>query len=293
MNGTPLVEVLSTLRSEGFLEDEAVRFCASLYDDDAAFEAGQWIAQQLHKIQSVLAMREQMRDLSAIPVDVERRSGLSGQEFLNEYYAQNKPVILTDVCDRWPARSLWNPFYLADILGGAEVEVMANRNADPNYEINADDHKFRMPFDEYAAKIGATKRDNDVYLVANNKLLEMPEALPLWNDFELDERYLRPDPSHSQAFLWLGPAGTITPLHHDTANLLFNQVVGLKQFLLIPSLEIHRLYNHRAVYSEVDPLAPDLERYPRFRDAHQIHLDIEPGESLFVPSGLVASRRGS
>ena len=138
-------------------------------------------------------------------MDVERRSGLSGQEFLNEYYAQNKPVILTDVCDRWPARSLWNPFYLADILGGAEVEVMANRNADPINEINADDHKFRMPFDEYAAKIGATKRDNDVYLVANNKLLEMPEALPLWNDFELDERYLRPDPSHAQAFLWPAP----------------------------------------------------------------------------------------
>ena len=64
MNGTPLVEVLSTLRAEGFPEDEAVRFCASLYDDDAAFEAGQWIAQQLHKIHSVLAMREQMRDLS-------------------------------------------------------------------------------------------------------------------------------------------------------------------------------------------------------------------------------------
>jgi Cupin-like domain len=285
MNGTQLVDVLSTLRAEGFLEDEAVRFCANLYDENAAFEAGQWIAQQLHKIQSVLNMRAQMRDLSEIPVDVERRSGLSEREFLDEYYAQNKPVVLTDVCDRWPARSLWNPSYLADTLGGAEVEVMTNRNADPNYEINADDHKFRMPFNEYVAKMGATKQDNDVYLVANNKLLEMPEALPLWDDFELDERYLRPDPNHSQAFLWLGPAGTITPLHHDTVNLLFNQVAGLKQFILIPSLEIHQLYNHLAVYSEVDPLAPDLERYPKFRDAHQIHLDIRPGESLFVPAG--------
>ena len=77
MNGTPLVDGCSALQAEGFLEDEAVRFCASLYDDDAAFEAGQWIAQQLHKIQSVLDIRAQIHDLSEIPMDVERRSGLS------------------------------------------------------------------------------------------------------------------------------------------------------------------------------------------------------------------------
>jgi hypothetical protein len=162
---------------------------------------------------------------------------------------------------------------------------MADRNSDPDYELNADHHKFVMPFDEYVAKIEAMGQSNDLYLVANNKLLEMEEARPLWDDFTLDRRYLRDDPNHSQAFFWFGAAGTVTPLHHDTVNVLFNQVDGWKHFTLIPSLQIHRIYNNVAVYSEVDPLNPDFERFPLFEDAQQIHLDIGPGESLFIPAG--------
>jgi ribosomal protein L16 Arg81 hydroxylase len=284
MRGTSLVDVLSTLAASGCPESESVRFCARLYDDPA-FEAGQWLAEQAQKVESVLLMREQMRGLSDIPLDVDRRSGLSEQDFLDTYYAQNTPVIMSDVCDQWPALSLWSPDYLVEKLGGVEVEVMGGRDGDADYEINSDSHKFMMPFDEYVAKIQATDRSNNYYLVANNKLLENSVGRPLWADFTADPRYLGPDPNHSHAFLWFGPAGTVTPLHHDSVNVLFNQIDGWKHFILIPSLAIHRVYNNLAVYSEVDPLAPDYERHPMFKDAPKIHFDIGPGESLFIPAG--------
>ena len=142
-----------------------------------------------------------------------------------------------------------------------------------------------MPFDEYVAKIESEGRSNDTYLVANNKLLATEAALPLWDDFSLDERYLGPDPNRTHAFLWFGPAGTVTPLHHDSVNVLFNQIDGWKHFILIPSLEIHRVYNNLAVYSAVDPLNPDLEQFPLFADAQQLHLDVGPGQTLFIPAG--------
>jgi hypothetical protein len=285
LNGTPLVDVLAMLSAEGFSEAESVGFCASLYDNPA-FDAGQWLSQQLGKLHSVLQMREQMRSLSAVPVDrIDRRTGLSGQEFLDEYYAQNIPVILTDVCQSWPALTLWNGDYLAKKLGAVEVEVMAGRESDSDYEINSNEHKYLMPFDEYVAKIEAIDSGNDLYLVANNKLLERVEARSLWDDIAIDQRFLRPDPTYSQAFLWFGPAGTITPLHHDSINVLFNQIDGWKHFRLVPSLEIYRVYNNVAVYSKIDPLAPDFEQFPLFRDAHTIHLDVGPGESLFIPAG--------
>jgi hypothetical protein len=284
MDGMSLPDVLAFLADEGLPRAESVRYCARLYDDPA-FEAGLWTGEQLRKLQSVLAMREQMRALSPLPIEVDRRSGLTQQEFLHDYYAQNTPVIMDDVCDRWPALRLWSPAYLLDKLGAVEVEVMTDRNADPNYEVNSNEHKFVMPFDEYVAKIEATDRSNDLYLVANNKLLAQPAATALWDDFELDARFLKPDPSHSQAFLWFGPAGTITPLHHDSVNVLFNQVAGRKHFILVPSLEIHRMYNNIAVYSQVDPLSPDLDSHPRFAGAHQYHFDVGPGESLFIPAG--------
>jgi hypothetical protein len=284
MAETPLVDVLEVLYQQGFSKSEAIRVCAEFYDSPA-FEAGQWLSQQLKKTQSVLTMREQMQATVPRTPVVDRRSGLSSQEFLEEYYAKNTPVIMDDVCKNWPARTLWNPEYLVDKLGGVEVEVMSDRESDPNYEINSNQHKFMMRFDEYVAKIEVAGYSNDLYLVANNKLLATTAARPLWDDFVLDPRFLAPDPDHGQAYLWFGPGGTITPLHHDTLNVFFNQVAGHKHFILIPSLAIHRLYNNLAVYSEVDPLNPDLDRHPLFAGVQPIHFDIGPGESLFIPAG--------
>jgi len=284
MKGAPLAEVLGMLRDQGFPEGDAIRYTASLFDDPA-LDAGRWLAQQLQKVNSVLTMRETMRALSDVPLDVDRRAGVSQKEFLDRYYSQNQPVLMTDSCDRWPALSVWDADYLVAKLGSTEIEVMAGRESDPDYEINANQHRFLMPFDEYVAKIRAESRSNDTYLVANNKLLATEAALPLWDDFTLDERYLAPDPKRTHAFLWFGPAGTVTPLHHDSVNVLFNQVDGWKHFILIPSLEIHRVYNNLAVYSQVDPLNPDLGQYPLFAGAQQIHLDVGPGQTLFIPAG--------
>jgi len=284
MKGAPLAEVLGMLRDQGFPEGDAIRYTASLFDDPA-LDAGRWLAQQLQKVNSVLTMRETMRALSDVPLDVERRTGVSQKEFLDRYYSQNQPVLMTDSCDRWPALSLWDADYLVAKLGSTEIEVMAGRESDPDYEINANQHRFLMPFDEYVAKIRTESRSNDTYLVANNKLLATEAALPLWDDFTLDERYLAPDPKRTHAFLWFGPAGTVTPLHHDSVNVLFNQVDGWKHIILIPSLEIHRVYNNLAVYSQVDPLNPDLGQFPLFASAQQIHLDVGPGQTLFIPAG--------
>lgn len=284
MKGTPLTEVLSILAAQGFPESDSIRYCATLFDHPA-LDAGKLLAEQLAKINSVLTMRETMRALSDVPLDVDRRSGLTQKEFLDQYYSQNLPVFMTDVCDEWPARSLWDADYLVEKLGSTEVEVQTGRESDPDYEVNSNHHKFNMPFDEYAAKIKAASHSNDMYLTANNKLLSTEAALPLWDDIDLDERFLGPDPKHTHAFLWFGPAGTVTPLHHDSVNVLFNQVDGWKHFILIPSLEIHRVYNNLAVYSAVDPLRPDFDQYPLFRDVQQIHLDVGPGQSLFIPTG--------
>lgn len=284
IEGTPLLDVLSKLANQGFSDAESIRFCAHLYDDPA-FEAGRSMAQRLGKVQSVLMMRERMRSLSSRPAEIDRRTGLSREEFLDRYYSQNTPVIMTDVCDSWAARTLWSPSYLVEKLGEVEVEVMAGRNSDPNYEVNCEKHRFVMPFDEYVAKIEAAEPSNDLYLVANNKLLTMQAAGVLWEDFELDSRFLQPDPHHLQAFLWFGPGGTITPLHHDAVNVLFNQVYGSKRFTLLPSLAVHRVYNSVGVYSDVDPADPDLERHPLFADAERTEFDLAPGESLFIPAG--------
>jgi ribosomal protein L16 Arg81 hydroxylase len=284
LRGTPVATAVQTMTDEGVPEDQAAAACARLLTDPT-FEAAEWAMGQLRKLESVLDMRRQMENLAHLPLEVDRRSGLSREEFLQEYYARNRPVVLEDVCDKWPAITRWSPEYLAETLAAAEVEVMADREGDEDYEVNANRHRTRMPFDEYVAKVLATEWGNDLYLVANNKLLESKVARPLWDDFSLDPRYLVPDTKRKLTFLWFGPAGTVTKLHHDLMNILFHQIDGWKQFILISPLETHCLSNMIGVYSDVDPQAPNLTRFPRYEAVRPLQVSVGPGDALFVPVG--------
>jgi len=284
LRGTPVSKAVQTMTDEGVPEDQAAAACARLLTDPT-FEAAEWAMQQLRKLESVLDMSRQMENLDPPPLEVDRRSGLSHEEFLHEYYARNQPVVLEDVCAEWPALTRWTPEYLAETLAKAEVEVMAGREGDDNYEVNSNQHRTQMPFDEYVAKVLATEWSNDLYLVANNKLLESGVAGPLWDDFTLDARYLVPDEKRKFTFLWFGPAGTVTKLHHDLMNILFHQVDGWKQFILISPLETHRLSNTVGVYSDVDPQTPNLTRFPRYQAVRPFQVSVGPGDALFVPVG--------
>jgi ribosomal protein L16 Arg81 hydroxylase len=105
------------------------------------------------------------------------------------------------------------------------------------------------------------------------------------DDFTSFPEYLNPTAAGRQCFLWFGPAGTVTPLHHDTSNILLAQVAGRKRYRMIPASEWQYVYNSRGVFSDVDAEKPDLNRYPKFRNATIIDIVVEPGEALFVPVG--------
>lgn len=181
--------------------------------------------------------------------------------------------------------SVWSPQYFRDRFADLLVEVMAEREADEAYELNSQNHKQVIRFGDYIDLIEQADHSNDAYMVANNHLLDRPEMEPLWDDFTMPTEYLDPTQRSGQVFLWFGPRGTLTPLHHDVANVLFIQVMGRKRFRLIPSLQAHRVYNDVGVYSQVDPDDTDLSVYPLFAGVQPIELVIEPGQALLIPVG--------
>lgn len=50
-----------------------------------------------------------------------RCSGLSLEEFRERYELANRPVIITDVVDKWPAVKKWTRPYLLQAFAGREV----------------------------------------------------------------------------------------------------------------------------------------------------------------------------
>ena len=85
--------------------------------------------------------------------------------------------------------------------------------------------------------------------------------------------------------VWIGPAGAVTPLHHDLVNVILAQVRGRKRVSLIPSWQLHRVYNNREVFSDVDFDDPSLERHPRFKKVQPLIVTLRAGQALFIPVG--------
>jgi ribosomal protein L16 Arg81 hydroxylase len=282
--GTDPAAIVGVLERQGLSHEDAEGELARIRDDAYLVPAG-WLAQRLRKLESMLDAQRRMRDLVPGRREVPRCTGLTREEFLARFYGANLPVVLTDVAQRWPARDRWTPAYLGGLLRDELVEVMTGRESDDRYEEHLQSHRTVVSFADYVADVEGAGDTNDFYLVANNHFLERPAAARLLADIELDERFLDATAPASQVFFWYGPAGTVTPLHHDTSNVLLCQVRGRKRVTLVPALESHLVYNDVAVYSPVDPEAPDLMRYPRYADATVLTVTLAAGEALFIPVG--------
>ena len=245
----------------------------------------QTVAQQLKNLESLLDVYSDLWSKCRGTGGVDRVSGLRAEVFFRWYYSVNHPVVLLDRMADWPALEKWTPDYFKARFGSEQVEVMMGRNSDAAYEINCERHKTSMRLDRYVDLIETAGETNDFYMVANNRSIEAGNMRRLLDDIRFTEGFLDPASAAARLFLWFGPAGTVTPLHYDTMNVLFAQVLGRKKFTLIPSFQSHLVYNHVGVYSQVDCEAPDYDQFPLFRKVTRLEVVLEPGELLFIPVG--------
>jgi hypothetical protein len=243
------------------------------------------LKRDLAKREWLLETLERQRDLAPATMQVERRAGLSADEFLGRYYAVNRPVILTGEMTDWPALTLWTPDYLKARVGSRPIQYQGERSNDPRFEMDKDAHRREEPFDAFIDRIQQPGAGNNAYITAYNSAGNAQALAPLTEDQRPLDRFLDPNGGHPNGMMWIGPAGTFTALHHDLTNNLIAQVVGRKRILLLPAAEVGRLYNHQHVFSELTDLEniPDLGRYPRLPGVRAYQIDLEPGEILFVP----------
>ena len=140
-----------------------------------------------------------------------------------------------------------------------------------------------MRLGDFVDRVVASGPTNDYYLTANNEVLRRPEFAPLLADIgRMPPACDRAQLAQRSSF-WFGPAGTLTPLHHDTIMLFHTQVVGRKRWRFISPLDGPKLYNHNNVFSPVDIDKPDFNRHPLFRDVQVLDVVVEAGETVFLP----------
>jgi len=252
-------------------------------EHDPVFIAARRHQQLLRKLESVVSNLQSLWQSDPHYMQIEKRESIGRDEFVERYVRGCRPVVITGIAKDWPAMQRWTPALLKERFGHLDVEIQAERDSDPQYEQNKLLHRRVARFGPFIDKVLAGGPTNDYYMTANNEVLRRPEFAPLLDDVgSLPDWCDRPALARSSSF-WFGPAGTLTPLHHDTLMLLHTQVVGRKRWRFVSPLQTPRVYNFFSVFSPVDVEQPDLARYPAFADAKVLEVVVEPGETLFLP----------
>ena len=295
VSGEPLIsDHRSKLRLRPFARDAAPQ-APTAPSDDAALPrpAASRPTDDVSALKLALAKREwlletleRQRDLAPIAVGIERRADIEPDEFLERYYAANRPVILTGAMADWPALRLWTPDYLKAAVGSRIVEYQGDRIADPRFEMDKDAHRREGPFDAFIDHITKPGAGNDAYITAYNSARNRDALSALEGDLGFIGSLLDKSADQPNGMMWIGPVDTFTALHHDLTNNLIAQVVGRKRLLVLPASEVGRVYNDTHVFSAIPDLEAaslDREVFSRLAGARAYEVILEPGEALFVP----------
>lgn len=213
---------------------------------------------------------------------VVKRSALSLEGFLSEYFLSGSPVIITDCMAHWPARTNWIDLdYLKRVAGDRTVPVEVGKNY-----LCQDWKQELIPFSQFLERIQSNGSSASVptYLAQHQLFDQINE---LRNDICIPDYCFVGGGELRSLNAWFGPAGTVTPLHHDPHHNILAQVVGKKYIRLYPASLSEELYPYSETMlcnsSQVDLDNIDETKFPKVRDLEFFDCILDEGEMLYIP----------
>jgi len=274
--------MLARIKEAGIDPAQATGYLAAIARDPL-FRAGEKMRDRHTRFGRVMLNVQAVRESDPLYTHVEKRSRVSRDEFIERYVRGCRPVVLTDLAKDWPAMQRWSFEEFKRRYGKLTVQVQSGRDADADYEVNKVRLRRETNFAAFLDRVATSGVTNDEYLTASNELLRRPEFASLLDDIGSLPDFCNRAAMPRSASLWVGPAGTRTPLHHDTLMLLHTQIVGRKRWRFVSPLSGPRVYNDFDVYSPVDFDKLDLARFPEAAKVKVLDVVVEPGETMFLP----------
>ena len=232
---------------------------------------------QVRGVTSIDEMRNAIRHAArALPSisEVPRLGKLDAAAFRARASA-GLPSLTTGVVARWPLSAL-TPQTLRERF--SHLQVRARVGDYINTAFAPDRAMQDMSMLEYLELVESGRHDLPPYL-GNLELREL-NSLCHWPTY-----FDKMGPPR----FWVGPAGTVTPLHCDYDDNIFAQIWGSKRIFLSPPHHDEFLYPSEAnailFGSPFDPEAPDFDKFPLARQATMIEVIVHPGDLLYVPAG--------
>ncbi|MEL7156374.1 MAG: cupin-like domain-containing protein [Actinomycetota bacterium] len=217
---------------------------------------------------------------------VDRRDRLSYRAFVTDYRHPNRPVVVTDAIDHWPALERWHPDFFADRYGDRDLGLDGCSVGELIGRIRQAEHG---PVDDlpYLRNVSIDRHFPEL----RADISPMPVYVrPNWFENPLVPRRV----ARNRTDLFIGGRdGRFPYLHHDIYHgfAFIFQLFGEKEFFLIPPEQTPLVYPRETdngmtnVSAITDIEHPDLDRFPLFARATPIRCTIRPGDMLFLPAG--------
>ncbi|XP_067890949.1 HSPB1-associated protein 1 homolog isoform X2 [Heterodontus francisci] len=207
-----------------------------------------------------------------------------------------QPAVFLNMVSDWPALK-WNVEYLSHVLNGKPLKFRIGERKItkvPQFEthcgyVQATLQEFLVwlhgesdvsagPFNSFPRSQYWAYADYKYIAMTLEEKAELFQEV-IWSDFGFPGRDGR------DSTLWIGSEAANTPCHLDSygCNLVL-QVQGRKRWHLFPPEDTTYLYSTRipyeesSIFSSVNVVNPDLERFPRFRAARLHAVTLHPGE---------------
>lgn len=231
------------------------------------------------------------------PTAIREVAGVDYARFHDEIRPARAPVVMRGLVRQWPAvaAALAGDEAIVDYLVRCNpmrtVQAIAARPEEGGrFFYNADLSGLNFVrgqgrLDEFLGDLLAAKgHEQPPSMAVQSEIIR--QVMPAFADANVLSLLKNVEPR-----IWVGNRIRVAP-HYDIKENIACCVAGRRRFTLFPPDQLANLYAGPfeltpagTPVSMVDPAAPDLERYPRYREAwaNAQQAELEPGDAIYIP----------
>lgn len=213
--------------------------------------------------------------------EIDRVENISKNDFIKKYFKPQKPLVIENAINDWPAFTKWSLNYMKEVAGHKTVPLYDDRPV--NYKDGFNEPHATMKMSNY---IDLLKNEPTKYRIFLwNILKEVPE---LQDDFKYPDFGLKL--MKGLPMLFFGGRDSYTFMHYDIdlANIFHFHFEGMKQCILFSQTQNKYLYKipHSLITREdIDFANPDFNQWPALKKANGFVTTLRHGNVLYMPEG--------
>ncbi len=220
-----------------------------------------------------------MNNLDLKPI--ERVRSITRNDFVQNYFIPQKPVVVERLTEEWPAWEKWHLNYIREIAGDKMVPLYDGRPITHEQKVN--EPHLHMKMSEYLDIMEKGPSPYRIFLY--NIMKEVPQLKEdfRWPDIGLNLVKQLP-------MLFFGAENSKVFMHFDIdySDILHFHFHGRKQCIIFHPEQTKYLYKipHALIsHQAIDFDNPDFDKFPALKYAQGYICDLNHGEMLYMPEG--------